>query len=194
MFEQRQPFFYDVRLQSEWPMPRDQIIENQSSFLVVKCYPAQRQKQRMACPVYTSAGFTLIELLMVVAIIAIITMIGFPAFRAFVKTANISRTLTELRILETEIYDYQVVHGGLPPNLTAIDRGTLNDPWGSLYRYSLTPVRVDRFDNELNDDFDLWSMGRDGATEDNIFTGGGTGKDDVVRGREGSFLGLGADW
>jgi type II secretory pathway pseudopilin PulG len=133
------------------------------------------------------------ELIAVSAVIAILATFAIPAYRVFLEHTRNSRAMTEIRILETEIYDYEGRFGFLPTNLAAIDRGTLNDPWGRSYIYSPTLTRI-RFADLLNDDFDLYSMGTDGLTEAEVGGGGGTGKDDLVRGRGGAFLGLGENW
>lgn len=143
----------------------------------------------------SSTGFTLIELLIVVTIIGILSTIAIPAYNGFIQGANYARAGQEIRLLESEIYDYQVQYGGPPVTLAAINRDTLKDPWGNLYQYSTTPAR--RFAADLlNDDFDLYSKGKDGLTEDlvHVIGVGGPGSDDLIRGSQGGFLGTGAGW
>lgn len=181
-------------------MPKDQTNENQRSAPVVRCHPAQQRKW-FGLARHPSSGFTLIELIVVTGIIAALASIGFPIYRAFISQAKISRAMSEIRLVETEIYDYQVQFGVLPADLAAINRDTLTDPWGSIYVYNdfrdlgTTPAR--RFAADpLNDDFDLFSMGEDGVSVDlvHVLGVGGPGSDDIVRGSNGAFLNKGAAW
>jgi prepilin-type N-terminal cleavage/methylation domain-containing protein len=176
-------------------MPTDQIIVDQALSSALMSLPAQQPKQRIGCRVTSSAGFTLVELIAVTGIIAVLATLAIPTYRAFVEHAKNSRTMTEIRILETEINDYQVQFGVLPANLTVLNRGTLKDPWGHGYIYSTTPARRYGLDF-LNDDYDLFSKGKDGLSEDlvHVLGVGGLGSDDLLRGAGGAFLGSGAAW
>jgi prepilin-type N-terminal cleavage/methylation domain-containing protein len=180
-------------------MPKDQFFDDQSSPPTGKCLPAQKSEPRPGRALHPSAGFTLVELLVVCAIIVILVTLALPILKEFVDHARGARAKSELRLLETEIADYQVQYGVLPANLTAINRGTLNDPWGHGYVYykivdEVDPLARNLFGIHLNGDFDLCSKGKDGLTEVEVFFGGGTGKDDLLRGGDGAFLGLGEDW
>lgn len=181
-------------------MPNDQTNEIQRSAPVVRSLSSRRRKW-FGLTIHPSTGFTLIELIVVTGIIAALATIGFPIYRAFISQAKNSRAMSEIRLLETEIYDYQVQFGALPADLAAIDRDTLTDPWGEVYVYNdfrdlgTTPER--RFGADpLNDDFDLFSMGEDGVSADlvHVLGVGGPGSDDIVRGSNGAFLGTGAAW
>lgn len=176
-------------------MSRDQIILDQIFQPSSTQLPERNSGQRAGCSFFSSAGFTLIELLIVVAIVAIVAALAIPAYVTFLKNAQYSRAMQEIRLLEAEIYDYQILHGVLPPNLAAINRATLADPWGNPYEYSATPARRYAFDF-LNDDFDLYSKGYDGLTADlvHVLGVGGPGSDDMLRGANGAFLGKGAGW
>lgn len=139
----------------------------------------------------SSAGFTLVELLMVIAIIGALAMLVIPSFTELTRRAKNARAKQEVRLIETEINGYLLETGDLPANLAAIGRDTLTDPWGNGYVYDTILARK-KFGILLNTDFDLYSKGADGATEDVV--SGATGKDDLVRGADGAFLGFGEVW
>lgn len=168
----------------------DQIFHTESMLP-----PTRSAEERAWCKSFSSAGFTLVELLIVVAIVAIVAALSIPGYVTFIKNAQYSRAMQEIRLIEAEIYDYQITQGNPPPNLAAINRSTLLDPWGNPYEYNPAPARRYAFD-PLNTDFDLYSKGYDGLTADlvHVLGAGGPGSDDMVRGANGAFLGKGAAW
>lgn len=176
-------------------MSREHIIEKQIQPPTSRRLRGQQSWQRMGCALSSPAGFTLIELIMVVAILGIIAALVIPAYRTFVVRAKYARTMQELRLIEIEISDYYLQNGTLPANLAAIQRDTLTDPWENLYVYSAVPARRFGLD-PLNNDFDLFSKGPDGVSADlvHVLGVGGPGSDDMIRGRQGGFLGTGAEW
>jgi general secretion pathway protein G len=77
--------------------------------------------------------------------------------------------------------------------------GQTLDPWGRPYRYldltkpqSIGGARKDKRLNPLNTDFDLYSVGKDGETLPPLPPK--VSQDDVVRARDGRFIGLGKDF
>jgi len=172
-------------------MPKDQIIEDQAPSSASMSLPAQQPKQRIGCPVVASAGFTLVELLMVITIIAALALLVIPSFTDLTNRANNARAKQEVRLIETEINGYLFENGTLPANLAVIGRDTLADPWGNGYVYFNTPTRT-KFGITLNKDFDIFSKGMDGTTDPVVSSI--TGKDDLIRGADGAFLGFGEDW
>ena len=75
-----------------------------------------------------------------------------------------------------------------------IGRAGLEDPWGNPYQY--LPIagtgkggfRKDRFLVPINSDYDLYSMGADGASQAPLTAK--TSQDDIVRANDGGFIGL----
>jgi general secretion pathway protein G len=100
-----------------------------------------------------------------------------------------------------ELAGYHSTHQAFPASLADIDRATLLDPWGNPYQYlSFATVRVsrngmpqgsrrDRFMVPINTYYDLYSMGKDGATA--VPLNSVLGRDDIVVARDGGFIGLG---
>lgn len=180
-------------------MPKDKIIGDQSSSSVSRSLPEQMMTQRrLEGPrLSSSAGFTLIELLTVVAIIGVLAMMVIPTYDAFVTRAKNARAKSEVRLLETEINSWSFETGSLPTDLATIHRDTLLDPWGHGYVYNnfsnlgVDPARS-RFGIDLNTDFDICSMGKDGLTT--AVVSDATARDDVIRGANGAFLDFGEEW
>jgi general secretion pathway protein G len=73
------------------------------------------------------------------------------------------------------------------------------DPWGYLYQYlDLTTAhgngqaRKDHGPVPINTDFDLYSMGKDGASVSPLTAR--ASRDDIVRANNGAFVGLASDY
>ncbi len=137
-----------------------------------------------------SKGFTLIELLTVIVVMGTLATIGVARTKYTVEQAKIARATGDLRALAADIAGYAAAGNALPLSLVDVDRGALLDPWDRPYVYvpfpSGTP-RTDIFGVDLNVDFDLYSLGADGATAGSL--GAAVSQDDVIRGADGGFLG-----
>jgi general secretion pathway protein G len=65
------------------------------------------------------------------------------------------------------------------------------DPWGNPYQYkkfSNDQMRKDRFAQDVNTDYDLYSKGRDKLTQASLTAE--ESHDDVIRGNNGLYKGL----
>jgi general secretion pathway protein G len=137
-------------------------------------------------------GFTLIELLTVVVVMGTLASLAVARTKYTVEQAKIARATGDLRALAADIAGYAAAAPGnaLPASLVDVDRAGLLDPWDRPYVYvpfpSGTP-RTDVFGVNLNIDFDLYSMGPDGASAGSLVSA--VSQDDVVRGADGGFLG-----
>jgi general secretion pathway protein G len=137
-------------------------------------------------------GFTLVELLVVIVIIGVLAAIAIPAFFTYMETAKAKRCAAEIRTLEKDIEAYVIDRGTIPASLGDIGRNTLLDPWGRPYRYlnkSLgggTPLQ-DFILQDLNAEFDLYSLGPDGASAQAYADP--SSMDDIVRSGDGGFVG-----
>ena len=153
--------------------------------------PRNRRKQ--------SHGFTLVELLIVVAILLTISAIAIPNLMAAIDQARIARAVGDIHAIEDDVASYQAIYGVLPDDLSQMSDGNIRDPWGNPYQYlnhstmkGNGQARKDRFLVPLNSDYDLYSMGKDGASSPPI-----TAKpslDDVIRASNGSYVGLAANF
>ena len=148
-----------------------------------------------------NSGFTLVELLIVIAIVAILASLAFGSFSKFKEMARIARCCEEIRSLEREITAYATEKGELPPNLAAINRQDLKDPWGNPYQYfpAAQPVALwnagpnNRVNGggTINTDFDLYSLGAS-STFDQLISAD-VSLDDIIRADDGSFVGMAKD-
>ena len=145
-------------------------------------------------------GFTLIELLIVTAIIGGLASVAMPNFAAAVERTRIVRAIGDIRAMQQSITEFQFIEDRYPTTLAEIGLGQKLDPWGNAYVYLLHDpppkktqgARKDRFLTPVNSDYDLCSVGIDGATQP-AFTAR-VSHDDVVRANDGGFVGLAEDF
>ena len=106
----------------------------------------------------TERGFTLIELLIVVGIIGIIAAIGVPLLMSAIDRSKQRRTMGDMHSIVLANGTYKVdqkVYAPALPNLVGSEYLQVlvaNDAWGNAYLY-----------NTDGDNYDLTSLGRDGA-------------------------------
>jgi len=139
-------------------------------------------------------GFTLLELLTMVTIVGILSSIAIPNYYSYIDKARNTKTISELRMLERGIYAFHAADGVYPETLDDLGMGIFNDSWGNPYQYlNITTtknhgkVRKLMGIVPLNEDFDLYSMGKDGESQSPL-----TAKqshDDIVRAQNGKYLG-----
>jgi general secretion pathway protein G len=143
------------------------------------------------------AGFTLIELMIVIAIIGILAALATVKYLDYIERVRVARAILDVKSIQTEI-DSTMFEGGPPPASLAALNLARNDPWGFPYRYlalrdatgrpiNQGAARKDRFLVPLNDDYDLYSVGKDGLTATGLSSARST--DDVVRANDGAFIG-----
>ncbi len=143
-------------------------------------------------------GFTLVEVLIVLAIIAILAVIAVPMYMDRVEEARITRAIHEVRDLCTAICAAEAATGIYPVSLAALDQTNTIDPWGNQYQYLLVAganigqLRKDQFLVPLNTDFDLYSMGPDGASLKPLPPP--VSQDDIIRANDGHFIGVALEY
>jgi general secretion pathway protein G len=147
------------------------------------------------------SGFTLIELMMVIAMIGILSGIGAMNYVGYMERARVVKAVAEIEILEKEIVAYQLEIDSWPNTLADIDRQNFLDPWGTPYQYlnfdtiaggGVGMKRKDRWNNPLNNDFDLYSMGPDGLSVSALTAA--QSRDDIVRANDGQYIGPASDY
>jgi len=139
-------------------------------------------------------GFTLVELMIVIAIIATLVAIAVPLYSSYIDRTRIAVAKVQIRDLERQITIYLINNKKFPATLEDLGVGTVTDPWHNSYRY--LPVegtqrgllRKDHSMVPVNQDYDLYSMGKDGKSQP-PFTAKNS-QDDVVRANDGAYVGL----
>lgn len=145
-------------------------------------------------------GFSIVELLLALAILAILTAIAIPSYQGYVETSEIGRVIQEMKQIELAVKNYQLDTGTYPRSLSQVGVN-LSDPWGNPYQYlpiegaSAIVKGMQRKDHNLvpiNSDFDLYSMGEDGASSPPLTAK--ASRDDIVRANNGAYYGYGKDY
>ncbi len=155
---------------------------------LVACTPPRRER-----------AFTLIELLTVVAILALITGIAIPSYSSYMQRARIAQARSEIVTIDAQIARFEVANNSaLPDSLDQLGGAPL-DPWGNPYQYTnlripanLSQARMDHNLHPINTDYDLYSMGPDGRSVRPLTAM--PSRDDIIRGRNGRFIGLATDF
>jgi general secretion pathway protein G len=141
-------------------------------------------------------GFTLIQLVAAVAIVGILSSIAVPSYRGYVERARTARAIGDLGAIQIAIRKFTAQTRVLPASLADVDAGGLEDPWGQPYQYvvlgGLGASRTDHAGDPINTDYDLFSVGPDGDTAGSLTAA--ESADDIVRGNNGAFLGVVANY
>jgi general secretion pathway protein G len=133
-------------------------------------------------------------MILVLMIFGTLLAIAQPSLRDWIDQAKVARAITDIEAIQADLSGWEYLEGELPEELADIDRGGLLDPWGNPYRYlrfegaSAGDMRKDRFLVPINSSYDLYSMGKDGATSAPLTAA--ASKDDIVRANDGAFIGL----
>jgi general secretion pathway protein G len=144
-------------------------------------------------------AFTLVEVLTAIAILGVVAAIAIPAYSGYTERARNAQARTDLVSIDQQIARFEVTNNGaLPDSLDQIGGAPL-DPWGAQYQYlnlrdpaNLHDARMDHNLHPINTDFDLYSMGPDGQSVKPLT--GGPSRDDIIRGRNGRFIGVATDF
>jgi len=137
---------------------------------------------------------------MIAVLIAIVLVaIAIGLYQNYQERVRVAQAITDIGAMSVTIKHYMMDNGSPPPSLAAVGFGSRLDPWGRAYYYlDLTSQngkgqsRRDKKLNPLNSDFDLYSAGKDGLTQTQLQAH--NSRDDVVRARDGKFIGLASDF
>ena len=145
------------------------------------------------------SGFTLIELLIAAAIFAVLASLAIPAYSNYRDRINRDKAITDILEISAFIKVYQDTYDALPASLADVDKGGKLDPWGNPYQYlNITTakgkgkLRKDKSLTPINSDYDLYSMGKDGKSVTPLTAK--ASQDDIIRARDGQFVGLASDF
>jgi general secretion pathway protein G len=147
-------------------------------------------------------ALTLVELLIAIAVLGTLSAIAVPTYNNYIDEARSSSAVADIRAIEGGILRFQVERGRPPDTLAEAGLPTKLDPWGNPYKYTRiaglpkneqdAKCRWNKFEKPLNEDFDLYSMGKDGETKPKI-----THKDsydDIIRANGGAYVGLASEY
>lgn len=136
-----------------------------------------------------------------IALISLLTSIALPTYTGIREAGNVQAAIADIRAIEEAAFRYALTHGGNnPTSLNDIGRQNMLDPWGNPYQYRQIPanlqgvsgLRRDRNLLPINSDFDLYSKGVDGDSQDSISAA--RSLDDIIRANDGNFIGLASDY
>ena len=144
-------------------------------------------------------GQTIIELMIALLIAMVLITIAVSLYQNYREQIRVSQAITDIGGMSVTIRHYMMDNGSPPSSLADVGLANKLDPWGRPYYYlNLTTLsgkggsRRDKKLNPLNDDFDLYSAGNDGLTQTQLQAH--NSRDDVVRARDGKFIGLASDF
>ena len=144
-------------------------------------------------------GFTIIELMLGVAILGVIVGIAYPSYQQYTERVRIAQAIVDIQGISSSVEAYSRDNREYPADLNEVGKGAMKDPWGNAYQYTnLETVkgsgkaRKNKSLVPINSDFDLYSMGKDGASMSPLTAT--ASRDDIVRANDGRFVGLASDY
>jgi general secretion pathway protein G len=137
-------------------------------------------------------GFTFGETLLATALLAVSVNAALAHISTRFEQTRIEQAQEGIARLGVEIEAYRALHHELPGSLTDLYTAVPLDPWGHTYEYvnfdARGTVGQRTFEGlPVNSDYDLYSRGVDGRTEVNLRSE--TARDDIVRARDGAYVG-----
>jgi len=131
-------------------------------------------------------------------IIATLTSIAVPTYSGYRDKVNNADATARITGIELIIDRFYAENGRVPHNLAEVGKGGLLDPWGNTYEY-LDIVNAGPGDqprkwgpiHPINTDYDLYSKGKDGESIAPLTAA--PSRDDIVRARDGQYVGLVSD-
>ncbi|WP_223922803.1 type II secretion system protein [Geobacter sp. AOG2] len=139
-------------------------------------------------------GFSLVELITVMGVVAALATMSIPVYDSYLVSVRNGRCVADLRTIDKAVTAYILEKNSQPAQLSDIGAAANQlDPWGRAYVYQNFTIDAsgalkDEFDEQLNTDYDLYSMGRNGASAQSYADP--TSADDIARHNDGTFVGL----
>ena len=143
-------------------------------------------------------GFTLVETLIVIAAISLLTILAVPAYQKYQELNKLEQAINDIGAMNIAITKYQLENNRLPSNLSELGLDNMQDPWGMPYQYithkadSMTQQRINKNLVAVNNDYDLYSTGKNRLSEPALSTQ--LSHDDIVRANNGKWIGLGKNY
>ena len=144
-------------------------------------------------------AFTVLELVIAIAILSVLTFIALPAYQDHRERIRVAQAVIDIGAIGA-VVDHYIQDNRTPPDdLSEVGQAGKLDPWGNPYQYvnlvtakGKGKARKNRNLVPINSDFDLYSMGKDGASVPPLTAK--ASRDDIVRGSNGRFVGLASEF
>lgn len=140
----------------------------------------------------SSRGFTLVELLFIIVILVSLVTIAYVLYSKYLDKARNLRAIAEISQLQKMVLNYELDTGTLPSTLDDLQQWKQLDPWKRPYQYEHPPSRKNSENKPLNDDYDLYSNGKDGKSKKRITHK--DSQDDIIRAHQGIYIGLASEY
>jgi general secretion pathway protein G len=134
-----------------------------------------------------------------IAVIGVLLAIALPSYGRYVVRANTSAAIADIATLHLAIETYSMNHDAPPPDLAAIGKAGMLDPWGQPYAYlsfiglkGKGAMRKDKNLVPINTEYDLYSAGPDGETVPPLTAQ--PSRDDIVMANDGGYIGVASDY
>ena len=142
-------------------------------------------------------GVTLLELVAVLAAILVLGALAIPGYNGYVARTRMSVAIGDIGVISLHLYRWQLNTRTFPATLAEAGIA-MNDPWGRPYEYTRvegthhSQLRKDHNLHPINTDFDLYSIGPDGATSKPLTAQ--ASRDDIIRANDGRYIGVAANY
>jgi general secretion pathway protein G len=142
-------------------------------------------------------GFTLAETLIAAALLAVGADAIVGGISGQLERMRIEQAKQQIGQIESAIEGYRTRHHELPGSLADLGSAVPLDPWGRSYEYAnfdaSGALGQRNYDGlPINSEYDLYSLGPDGRTAADLWNE--SARDDIVRARDGGFVGVAADF
>jgi len=133
-----------------------------------------------------------------IAILGVLVGIAYPSYQQCIEKTRVAQSISDIRDIDARIQMYWFDNRAYPADLSEVGKDKMKDPWGNAYRYSDLSgkgkggARKNKNLVPINSDFDLYSMGKDGASTSPLTAK--PSRDDIVRASDGRFVGLASDY
>lgn len=147
-----------------------------------------------------SQAFTTLEMMIGLTIFVLFASVTINTGLALIDKLRSRDVLSDLQAIQIEVDEFYKANGSYPDSLDEIYASPQFDPWDTAYQYlringgpkNVTGKQRKYKSLKINSTYDLYSMGPDQETASPLTAS--ISKDDIIRGRNGSFLGYVIDF